>query len=72
MMTRLRMAPTVQAANRFVEGGHVRVGTVSAGFFLLGRGGGGGVFFRWGGGRGMGGGGGGWGGVVSSRWVCVR
>lgn len=26
-MTRLRMAPTVQAANRFIEQGHVRVGT---------------------------------------------
>lgn len=26
-MTRLRMAPDVTAANRFVEQGHVRVGT---------------------------------------------
>lgn len=26
-MTRLHMAPTVQTANRFIEQGHVRVGT---------------------------------------------
>lgn len=26
-MTRLQMAPTVQAANKFIEQGHVRVGT---------------------------------------------
>ena len=38
-MTRLRMAETVQAASKFVEQGHVRVGTevVTDGAFLVSR-----------------------------------
>ncbi len=38
-MTRLRMAETVQAASKFVEQGHVRVGTevVNDGAFLVSR-----------------------------------
>lgn len=38
-MTRLRMAETVQAAGKFVEQGHVRVGTevVTDGAFLVSR-----------------------------------
>ena len=39
VMTRLRMAETVQAANKFIEQGHVRVGTevVTDAAYLVGR-----------------------------------